>query len=438
MAGRTGGVKRNGDLLQNEVSLTLKEDGGLLCIARDIAPRLRASLEQAQLREELQIAQRRETIAHITAGVAHDLNNLVAVVAGAAGLLEMQFATNEQVLTGLSRIRRATEFARDLIAGLGRLGRPETKRATHDLGALMAQGKELLGSGRVEKYAINLARPDDSQSVWTDPTELLQVVVNLALNACEAGAPGTNRVSLEVLAADGTLPSRAADIGLLREDLRYSCFVVSDTGNGVDPEVRKRIFERYFTTKGNAGTGLGMPIVANILESNEAAMWFDSVPAQGTTVTVAWPSCRRNRAQESTAEPCRSGDIDLSGLNILVVDDVADIADVLAEMLEAAGAVSVAISDPTEALLLLSENPGLWAALVTDLHMPKVNGLALADLASRLVPRIPTVLVTALPEMASEHMALFDMVLSKPADAWRLIEAVKSVVSHRQRETEAR
>jgi CheY-like chemotaxis protein len=112
-----------------------------------------------------------------------------------------------------------------------------------------------------------------------------------------------------------------------------------------------------------------------------------------------------------------------------VVDDVIDVAELLAEMLESAGAVAVAVSDPTEALLLLSESPEVWSALVTDFHMPKVSGVDLADVAGRQQPRIPAVLVTALPDQASHHQSLFDSILSKPTDAPRLIAAVRMAIS---------
>jgi CheY-like chemotaxis protein len=294
---------------------------------------------------------------------------------------------------------------------------------------LVAQGKELLGTDRAAKHAVTVKVPNDSQFIWADPTEFLQVVINLALNACEAGPPNTNHVSLEVLPSYATHPARPADIGMVDKNTFYSCFVVSDTGAGIDPAAKVRMFERYFTSKGSAGTGLGLPIVAGILESNNAAIWFDSEPNQGTVATVAWPSVEDARSKISikTTETFQS--VELSGRNILVVDDVADVADVLAQMLEKAGAVAVAVSDPSEAHSLLSENPGVWSALVTDFHMPKVNGADLAKVARSLEPVVSTVLVTALPEKANELAELFDFVLSKPVDAERLIESVRAAIA---------
>lgn len=433
--GELPGLHRNGQTLQTEVSLTLREDGGVLCIARDISEHLKVSFEQARLREELQLAQRQESIAHIAAGVAHDLNNIVAVVAGTAGLLEAQCSDNEDVMTGLGRIKRATHIARDLVSGLGNLGRPEAKQAKHDLCNIISQAVGLLGTDRVARYGLSVTLPETSQLVWADSTELMQVVVNLTLNACEAGQPGTNKVQLQVFTLGTTLPVRSPDIGILNPRMRYSTFSVSDTGEGVDPAMRNRLFDRYFTTKGSSGTGLGLPIVAGILESNKALLWFDTVMGRGSTVTVAWPAYDNPSAELPHAQNNSIDDMDLSGLSILVVDDVADVAEILAEMLEVAGAVTIAMSDPIEAKLLLCENPGVWDVLVTDFHMPKVNGAELAKLANQMVPPVPSILVTALPEMATKAEAQFDIVLSKPTDGPTLIHAVKSAILARNQVT---
>lgn len=436
--GELTGMSRSGELLQTEVSVTLRENDGLLWIARDISQRVKANLEQTQLREQLQLAQRRETIAHVTAGVAHDLTNIVAVVAGTANLLVRQSGTNQDILAGLARIQRATDIARDLVTGLCSLGRREVKRDSHDLHALILQGQELLGTDRIKKYAVQLSLPNDSQNVWADPTQILQVFLNLALNACEAGPSETNHVKIKVLAPNEAHPGRHCDIGAMSPDIPYCFFVVSDTGSGVEPQQKQRLFERYFTTKGNAGTGLGLPIVASIVEENDAALWFDSTLGEGSTVTVAWPSGNRSNNQVTQPESLASSNIDLSGRNILVVDDLADVADTLAEMIETSGAVAIAVSDSTEAQLLLSENPGVWHALVTDFHMPGLNGADLALLARSMVPPLATVLVTALPKKAFENPELFDAILSKPVDAVRLIDSIKNAIGRRldaERET---
>ncbi|MCC5984116.1 MAG: PAS domain-containing protein [Rhodobacteraceae bacterium] len=425
--GELHGVHRDGSPVPQEVSLSLHDDG-ILCLTRDISDELQQAAERAALREELQLAQRRETIAHLASGVAHDLNNLVAVVSGSISLLRTKVADDKDATASVERIRRAAETARDLVSGLGHLGRPEAQRSTHDLRDLITEGVELLGTRRLREHELSTALPDTPRPVWANGTELLQVIVNLALNACEARADLPNRVSLAIC-EDGALPDRAPDAGALRRDAEHSVFTIHDSGTGIDAELRERLFERYFTTKSDTGTGLGLPIVAGILRDNAAALWIDSTPGQGTTVTVAWPAHEpRRSATRADARAHGSGASDLRDRNILVVDDLPDVADVLSEFLEASNANAVAVADPAEAATLLRDNPGTWAALVTDLDMPAMSGRALARVAAACEPAVPVVLVTALPEAVGPDTGLFCEVLPKPVQPERLVAGVHAAI----------
>jgi len=427
--GEIPGLHRDGSIVSQEVSLTLR-DNGMLCITRDIGERLRLEAELVRLREELQLAQRRETIAHLASGVAHDLNNLVAVVSGSAALLGERIGGDEEARAGVERILRATDAARDLVGGLGHLGRPPAARAMHDLRKLLAEGIELLGTRRVREHAVSAELPDRPCPVWANATDLLQVIVNLALNACEAEGRHRNRVVVRV-PADQSLPDRVPDAGGLRPGGGHVVFTVSDTGAGIEPEVRTRLFERYFTTKGATGSGLGLPIVAGILRENAAALWIDGRPGCGTTVTVAWPTHpQRGPEAAATALPATGAPpADLAGRRILVVDDLADVADVLSEMLETTGAVAVAVSDPHEAAELLRDHPGLWSAMVTDLDMSGLRGPDLARIAADCHPPVPVVLVTALPDEVGPDAQLFHAVLAKPTEAAPLIAAVSEALA---------
>ena len=425
--GELHGLHRDGSAVPQEVSLNL-HNGGILCMTRDISEQLRQSAERANLREELQIAQRRETIAHLASGVAHDLNNLVAVVSGSIGLLEDKVAGDEDAGASVERIRRAADTARDLVAGLGSLGSPRGARASHDLRHLLIEGVELLGSRRQRDHMCCTSIPDTPCPVWANVTELLQVIVNLALNACEASDERPNCVSLAIC-EDGTPPGQSPDAGELRPDMHYTVFTVSDTGTGIDPEARTKLFQKYFSTKGHSGTGLGLPIVAGILRNNSAAIWFDSTPGQGTQVTIAWPAAAAKDSPEHQKRlSAISSEGDLDGRNILVVDDLPDVADVLSEMLDAAGANAVAVSDPQEAAELLQGNADVWAALLTDLDMPEPNGRTLARMAAACQPSVPTVLVTALPDAVDNGEGLFDAVLPKPVKQEQLIAALRAAI----------
>lgn len=429
--GQLTGLRRDGGVFPQDVSLTLKADGGLLCIARDITEQVRAVEQQVQLRDALQLAQRQDTIAQIASGVAHDLNNLMLVVAGTVDILETLDADRPQALAAIARIRRAMEAAHDLVGNLGRIERHDAPRATQDLRILVANGVDLLGTARRQAHGLSLVAPDEPQPVWANPTEVLQVVINLMLNACESGGERPARVVVAVLNRGESLPSRSPDVGVFRGEGAYAAFTVADDGSGIDAALRPRLFERYFTTKGSAGTGLGLPIVAAILRDNGAALWVDSAAGAGTTVTVAWPSQAQVQAQ-AIASPVQGGAPRLDGLNVLIVDDNPDVAAVLEEMLERAGATTTTADDPLVARAVLLESPGLWSALVTDLHMAGLDGLQLAEVAASLQPPVPSILVTALPDAVPTDDPRFTAILPKPVTATRLIAAVSAAVDRRQ------
>lgn len=412
-------------------------------ITAEVAERVRAQERQAELRENLQRAQQRDTVAQVAGGVAHDLSNLIAVVAGTTELLQRQGARYPGLLDGLSRIRRSVDMARDLIAGLGELGRPEQPRAVHDLNKLLSDAVELLGSRRIARHSVRVDREAEPLTIWANPTEVAQVVVNLALNACDSGAPDRiASVTLRALPANAPVPQCQPDVGdPLPADRKVALFTVSDTGGGISDTVRAQMFRPNYTTKGKSGTGLGLLIVSTIIQSNRAALWVDSTPGTGTTVTVAWPAVaasdpalQRSVPGSATTVPQEFGyGEQLNDVRALVVDDAEDVAEVLVGMLDEAGAIAFAEPDAQAVMRTLSEAPGVWSVLVTDLHMPDLDGLTLARFAGSLEPPIPVVLVTARPEtLGDAPLSEFAAILPKPVSARRLVAAVRAAVDTRK------
>ncbi|MBK5927101.1 hypothetical protein CCR87_07070, partial [Rhodobaculum claviforme] len=268
-------------------------------ITDEMTARAHAEAERARLREELQRAQQRDIVAQIAGGVAHDLKNLIAVVAGTAEMLALRADDLPWLHKGLARIRRSVGMADDLIAGLGGLVRPDLPRGTHDLGQMLRNAVDLLGQQRIGRHGVRVTLGAPLPQVWANPTELAQVIVNLAINACDSGPPG--RPATVTIAAQpvGTAPpTRPPDAGEPPpEGQPMALFTISDTGTGLTEAVRARMFRPNFTTKGQHGTGMGLLIVSTILKGNGAAIWADSTPGAGTTMTVAWPAVAPARAR---------------------------------------------------------------------------------------------------------------------------------------------
>lgn len=425
--GEVAGRRRDGIALTLEISLTHRDEGDFVIIARDITERLCLENDRSRLRDELQIAQRNEMIAHLATGVAHDLNNLIAVVDGTADIIQMRINDQAEVLAGALRIKRAIRSARDLVTTLARLDRPASRRRSLDLRDLAKECAYLLGNQRLAQNSVTVTVPDEACLVWGDATDLQQVIINLVSNACDAKSDRPNRVELSVLAESSAVPTRDPDVGSFPADGDYSVIVISDTGTGVEQANRTKLFERYFTTKGKLGTGLGMPVVASMIRDNDAALWFDTTLGQGSTVTVAWPSTSHEAVDYPGASAARDPiSLPLKGMQILIVDDLPDVAEVLAARVAMAGARVVVETDSARALELILDKTHTFSAILTDLDMPKKSGIDLGRAAALQDLALPVILVTALPERAAQHSELFAAILAKPVDWSQLITIIKT------------
>ncbi|MCH8467090.1 MAG: PAS domain-containing protein [Roseinatronobacter sp.] len=395
---------------------------------------------QAQLREDLQRAQQRDTVAQVAGRVVHDLANLILVISGTAEMLEDADDPSGDVQVGLQRIRRAVELSSDLIGDLGTLSRPKQAPEHLDLRKMLRDGLDLVGSTRALKQQIRLEVPETDVPIWANKTELAQVIVNLAINSCESGTVAQPAsVTLRALPPRTRPPERAPEAGILPEEhIPLAMFTIADTGMGIEKNVQSRMFRAHYTTKGQSGTGLGLSIVASILKSNSAALWVDSTPGKGTVMTIAWPS-QPGRALASVMEgatdpkkPSRHHTQNwlLEHVTALIVDDIPDITQVLASMLESAGATVSTASDAEQARQMLTDPTQRWSVLVTDLHMPKINGYDLASLAAGLAEPVAAILVTARPQTLSKRKrTAFAAVLSKPVTSELLIQAVYKAAS---------
>lgn len=404
-------------------------------ITREMNRFLETQEAQAKLREDLQRAQQRDIVAQVAGRVVHDLNNLIFVISGTANMLDEISDSSEELQLGLKRIRRAVALSSDLIGDLDRLSSPKQAAENLDLCEMLRDGLDLVGSLRATKHHIQLEMPKTPIMIWANKTELAQVIVNLAINACDSGtAAQPANVTICALPSGTCIPVRPPEAGKLCEDnVSLALFTISDTGRGIAPDALSRIFRPHYTTKGKLGTGLGLPIVAAILKSNSAALWVDSVPGAGTVMTIAWPAKAPSKWANETDDSGQRRDKGLAkiqgwpleNMSVLIVDDVPDIADVLANMLESAGAMVHAVSDAKQAKVMLMDPSIHVSVLVTDQNMPAVSGFELATLAAQRQPPVPAVLVTARPETLSKRKcAAFVEVLPKPVTSETLVRSV--------------
>ncbi len=357
-------------------------DVKVIMLARDLT-------EELALQEQLRQSQKMDAIGRLAGGVAHDFNNLLTVIGGYAGVLEASLAPGAAG-GAAQEIVDATERAAALTRQLLLLTRRQLAQpSVVDLNAAVRGLEPILRSILPERIALELALEPELPAVEIDPSQLDQVLLNLALNARDA-MPGDGRLRIET--RRGT-PSRFLHLN------------VSDTGQGMDEETRARAFEPFFTTKpAGAGTGLGLSTSYGIVRQTGGSISLESAPGRGTRVEISLPACAAHPAPAKRHERAQSAPA-RGEASILLVEDDASVRRLLAILLESAGYRVTAAVDGAEALAIVSESQRRFDLLLSDYVMPGQSGLELAVALRARWPELHIVLMTGHAEIPGSAVA---------------------------------
>ncbi|MEM9249924.1 MAG: PAS domain-containing protein [Pseudomonadota bacterium] len=413
-------LKRRNAEAFHEVTASLLAGGGAVLVIRDVTERLAAETREADLQQALSRAQRQEAVSQLAAGIAHDFNNLLSAISGSATLISLDPSNTEDVETHSGRISAAGARAARLVNRLLDAGAPREESMTFDLRAAISDVPDLIATSLSADMSLGLEMGDAPILMRGDPGEINQIVVNMALNARDAlgTTPGCIEIALRM---DTPITQRPLAVGTLIAGRGYACVRVSDTGRGMDTETREKIFEPYFTTKGNAGTGLGLSTVAALVRASGGGIDVRSEVDVGTTFEVYWPVAESWMSDEPEDAGLPAGA--LAGLRLILVDDEEEVALVLQGFLERYGAEVVVCPDAELALEAVTEDPDFWSAILTDYDMPGMNGGALVEAVGKTAPRLPVFLVTALARRMSDPRVGPDRVagiFAKPVDLAQL------------------
>lgn len=358
--------------------------------------------------------QKLQALGTMAAGLAHEFNNILAIVLGYAASLRDEFRNDASATRQLEEIidagNRGANLARSLLS-FGR-GKHTPTRETLNVHALVTELpkllKPLLGPG------IELRIDGGKAPTWVkaDSSMLTQSIVNLVVNARDATTKGgviTIRLAREPRNSD-----RIRRRGL-HPDQDYVVISVSDTGIGMDRQVLDRLFEPFFTTKAvGQGTGLGLSLVFSFLKDHDGAVDVDSTPNVGTTFSLLLPLSAAQSGTIATALHTRERSF--AGLNALVLDDEPQLLALYEKMLRNVGMNVIAQTDLDAALALVDDDRYNLDLLVSDVLMPKMSGFRFAELATSLRPDLKVLFVTGQPERAAEDNQIPDgaNILRKP------------------------
>jgi PAS domain S-box-containing protein len=392
---------------------------GVLCAGEDITAR--RALEMQANR-----AQRLEAIGTMAAGIAHDLNNALSPIVMSVELLQEIVANDAEIVDTLQRsARHAKGIVRQLLA-FARGDQGARVRVGAD--ALLRDVVGIVRSLFPKNLTICVAHGADAMTLSGDVTQLQQVLLNLCVNARDA-MPRGGTLTLHSRGCTLTaLPPGA--VGAPFVPGAYVVFRVCDTGGGIPEEIRERIFEPFFTTKvSGQGTGLGLSMVLGITRSHGGFVRMSSVSGVGSTFEIYLPESL-SPANELTAPavvaPSRGG-----GELLLLVDDDPGVRSVAARIVRRLGYRLLVAADAREGLALAAAHGDALRAVITDVHMPEIDGVTFARQLRVEQPHLPLLVVSG--NLDSEVRAAFDLLgvwtaIDKPFEVERLRSALSDAL----------
>ncbi len=371
-----------------------------------------------RLETELVHAQRLESVGRLAGGVAHDFNNLLTVISGSATLAQRALPADHAAAQDIDEIQSAAKRAAELTRQLLAFARRQVLvKKVFDARDLLAGIERMLSRLVGEQVALKLEITADPLPVSADRGQLEQVIMNLVLNARDAMPEGG---TVTIAARRAPLPSEAG----VAVEPEYVELAVSDTGAGMSPEVKTRVFEPFFTTKElGRGTGLGLATSFGIVTQHEGHLLLDSQQGRGSSFRVYLPVAA-GVAEENSKSIVRT--LPRGRERVLLVEDDPHVRAVAARVLQDAGYGVQTASGGREALAYLQATN--YDALVTDVVMPGLSGVELAEQAIVLRPRLGVVLMSGYSNALLEAPAIADRrpeFVQKPFSGSRLVEAVQ-------------
>jgi len=407
---------------------------------RDLTAQKQAESARSSLEMQLQQSQKMEAIGRLAGGVAHDFNNLLTVISGRAHMLLSRLKPGEPMRREVELIQKTSHRAVALTSQLLAFSRKQVVQPrVLDLGPLMSEVAPMLQRMIGEDMELSVMAPEGTGRVRVDPSQMQQVLMNLAVNARDA-MPGGGRITVEVRDVEvreavalghATLPAG-----------QYVTLAVSDTGTGMSPETIAHIFEPFFTTKEQGkGTGLGLSTVYGIVEQSQGGIQVESELGRGTTFTIYLP-----RVEEPLPPPGDDpGSIAETGRRlrttartVLVVDDEPEVLEFAAEILGRVGYRVLEAVDGPSAIDVVRRYEGDIHLLVTDMVMPGMSGRDLAERLRTLRSSLPVLYTSGFVQdavaravFAGEHSAF----VAKPFTPELLANRVRELLA--TAETEA-
>jgi two-component system cell cycle sensor histidine kinase/response regulator CckA len=335
-----------------------------------------------QLQDQLRQVQKIEAVGRIAGGIAHDFNNLLTALLGSTELLQRRLAGDHLAQQELATIHRAARRAADFTQGLLAFARRQVLEPVNvDLNGFISESLPMLRRMIPENIRIDLQAGGGLATVRADRGQLTQILMNLCLNARDAMPEGG---TIAISTGNITTDRAFAETHPGAKPGRYVSLIVTDTGIGIDPEDLPHVFEPFFTTKtSGTGTGLGLSTVYGIVKQHGGYIYAESQPRSGATFSVYFPAVA---ARAELPEGPAKGAVQGGRETILVVEDEAEVRQILVQALTSFGYRVYEAADGLDALSLLRSESGGIELVLTDVVMPRMGGMELCQAARAIAP----------------------------------------------------
>ncbi|MEA1867352.1 MAG: ATP-binding protein [Thermodesulfobacteriota bacterium] len=420
--------RKSGDpvsvLISSVPIMTDDQYGGCLAMLTDLT-------DKKRIESRLLQAQKLESIGTMAGGIAHDFNNILTGILGYINLLKLKTGEESDIRRYADIIERSSLRAADLVTKLlafSRDSRPGPSLASA-VNEIVQETLELMKSSLPENIETGFSLQENLPLIKCDPTQVQQAILNICLNALDAMPDGGRLLVATIEVGYKKIRARCPDF--IVHPGHYVCVSISDTGIGIDPEVRDRIFDPFFTTKEvGKGSGLGLAMAYGIVKSSEGCIHVKSENGQGTTFELFFPV---TESAPELAEKPKKNQALAGSETILVVDDEEIVRDLTLEILSAYGYNVLLAQDGLEAIHVYKAFGHTIDLVLMDMIMPRMGGKEAYEKLKEINSDIKVLFCSG---YGSDHQVCEELresglsYSSKPFTADELVRKVRQVLNH--------
>jgi two-component system, cell cycle sensor histidine kinase and response regulator CckA len=423
--GESQNIRKNGQFFWEKIAISpIFNNSGLithfLYISEDVT-------EKKELEEQLRQSQKMEAIGQLAGGVAHDFNNLLTIINGYTEILLTSVKDGNPLYNGIYQIKQAGIRAESLTRQLLAFSRKQIMQPQIlDINDLIHNMERMLSRLIGEDIDLSTIYEPNLHRIKVDPGQFEQVILNLAINARDAMPVGG---TLTIATRNKFIDENSALLQSNSQPGMYSMLTVSDTGKGMDKQTLERIFEPFYTTKGQ-GTGLGLSTVYGIIQQSGGMTTVESEEGRGATFKIYFPAIDETSPSKDTltsmAEEKQSHE------TILIAEDEDSVRDLATLALQRVGYNVIAAENGIEAIEKLNNYKGEIDLLLTDVIMPQMGGKELADAALITRPNLKVLYMSGYTDDSIVHHGVLEReteFLQKPFTPHRLIRKIRRIIS---------